>query len=225
MFGLFKKESWKIEGKAHDFFHKVFLQLPTDFKFLADGLDNGLYKRFSVNHAMKGNFYSIGFDPSQSDKSMTKGKQFELENIIIKQDGQAYPLNITINDGLWIGFEIEKNILEFNNFQIELSSFRKSKSRFNTNTNIEKLVSDLICEQLDLTNLGELDVDGKTYYQIKELENGNFIAIDNKGQVFGLIHAPYKIELINKSVRQFVKDVNGGQFEFDKYLNKEKGNA
>ena len=27
----------------------------------------------------------------------------------------------------------------------------------------------------------------------------------------------YKIELINKSVRQFVDDVNGGLFDFDKY--------
>ena len=223
MFGLFKKTSWKIDGKALAFFRQVFTQLPTDFQFLADGLDKGLYRRFSVNHAMKGHFYSIGFDPSQSDKSMTKGKQFELENIIIKQDGHAYPLNITIHDGLWIGFEIEKNILDFNDFQIDLSSFKKSKSMFAADKKIEKLVSGLTCEQLDLTNLGEFDIDGKTYYQIKDLEDGNYIAIDNKGQVFGLIHDPYKIELINKSVRQFVDEVNGGLFDFDKYLNGENG--
>jgi hypothetical protein len=219
MFSLFKKTSWKIDGKAFDFFRQVFMQLPTDFQFLSDGLDKGLYRRFFVNHAMKGHFYSIGFDPSQSDKSMTKGKQFELENIIIKQDGQAYPLNITIHKGLWIGFEIEKNILDFKNFQVDLSSFRKAKSKFAADTQIEKLVSGLTCEQLDLTGLGEFEIDGKTYYQIKDLEGGNYIAIDNKGQVFGLMHDPYKIELVNKSVRQFVADVNGGLFDFDKYLN------
>lgn len=223
MFGLFKKTSWKIDGKALDFFRQVFTQLPADFQFLSDGLERGLYRRFSVNHAMKGHFYSIGFDPSQSDKSMTKGKQFELENIIIKQDGQAYPLNITIHNGLWIGFEIEKNILGFNNFQIDLSSFKKSKSKFAADTKIEKLVSGLICEKLDLTDLSEFDIDGKTYYQIKDLEDGNYIAIDKKGQVFGLIHDPYKTELINKSVKQFVDDVNNGQFDFDKYLNGQNG--
>jgi len=225
MFGLFKKTSWKIDGKVLDFFRQVFSQLPADFKFLADGLDKGLYRRFSVNHAMKGNFYSIGFDPTQSDKSMTKGKQFELENIIIKQDGQAYPLNITIHEGLWIGFEIEKTILDFNNFQVDLSSFKKSKSKFAADTKIEKLVSGLTCGQLDLTDLGEFEIDGKTYYQIKDLADGNYIAIDSKGQVFGLMHDPYKIELINKSVRQFIDDVNSGQFDFKKYLNGENGNA
>lgn len=225
MFGLFKKTSWKIDGKALNFFRQIFLQLPADFKFLADGLDKGLYRKFSANHAMKGHFYSIGFDPSLSGKSMTKGKQFEIENIIIKQDGQTYPLNITIYDGLWIGFEIGKNVLDFNNFQIDLSSFKKSKSKFAVDTKIEKLVIGLTCEQLDLTDLGEFDIDGKTYYQIKDLEDGNYIAIDNKGQVFGLIHDPYKIKLINKSIRQFVDDVNIGRFDFDKYLSGENGNA
>jgi hypothetical protein len=225
MFGLFKKTSWKIEGKAFNFFRQIFIQLPADFQFLTTGLDKGLYRRFSVNHAMKGHFYSIGFDPSQSDKSMTKGKQFELENIIINQDGHEYKLNITIYDGLWIGFEIGKNILDFNSFQVDLSSFKKSKSKFAADTKIEKLLNGLTCRQLDLTNLGEFEVDGKLYYQIKDLDDGNYIAIDNKGKVFGLIHDPYKIELINKSVRQFVDDVNNGLFDFDKYQNGMNGNA
>lgn len=225
LFGLFKKSSWRIEGKALDFFRQVFLQLPAEFKFLYDGLDKGLYRRFSVNHATKGHYYSISFDPSQSDKSITKGKQFELENIIIRQDGQVYPLNITIHEGLWIGFEIEKNILEFNNFQIDITSLKTNKSKFVEDTKIENLVSGLICKQLDLMNLGEFYIDGKTYYQIKDLDDGNYIAIDSKGQVFGLIHDPYKIKLINKSVKQFVDEVNAGRFDFDKYLNEQNDNA
>lgn len=222
MFGLFKKTSWKIEGNVLAFFQQVFRQLPAEFQFLADGLDKGLYKKFAVNHAMKGHFYSIGF-ASQSDKSMIKGKQFELEDIIIKQDGQGFPLNITIHEGLWIGFEIEKNILDFNNFQVDLSSFKKSKSKFAVDPKIEKLVIGLTCNQLDLTNLGEFDIDGKTYYQIKDLEDGNYITIDSKGQVFGMMNDPYKIELINKTVSQFVADVNGGLFDFDQYLKGKNG--
>ena len=218
MFRLFKKTNWRIDGKALEFFRQVFIQLPAEFQFLLDGLDKGLYKRFSVNYSMKGQFYSIGFDPLQSDKSMIKGKQFELKDIIIKQDGQVYPLNITIHDGLWIGFEIQKSIFDFNNFLVDLSTFKKTKSNFSAETKIEKLVSGLTCEQLELTNLSEFEIDGKLYYQIKDLKDGNYIAIDNKGKVFGLIHDPYKIELINKSVRKFVGDVNNGMFNFDKYI-------
>lgn len=223
MLRLFKKTSWKIEGKALDFFRQVFAQLPAEFQFLSEGLDNGLYNRFFVNYVLKRHFYAIGFDPLQSDKSMTKGLQFELKNILILQDGQAFPLNITIEDGLWIGFEFEKHIPELHNFQIDLYSLKKSKSKFAADSKIEKLVHGLTCKKLELTNLGEFNIDGKTYYQIKDLEDGNYIAIDNKGQVFGLVHDPNKIELLNKSVRQFVEDVNSGFFDFDRYLNGENG--
>ena len=197
MFGLFKKTSWKIEGKTKDFFQQIFAQLPEEFQFLTVGLNNGLYKRFSVNHAMKGHFYSIGFDPSQSDKSMVKGKQFHLENILIKQKAQTYPLNMTIYDGLWIGFEFEKKISDFADFQIDLSSIRKNKNKFTKDKKIEKLIHGLKCDLLDLNNLGEFELDNKLYYQIKDLDDGNYLAIDRNGQVYGLIHDPYKIELIN----------------------------
>jgi len=223
MLGLFKKTSWKIDGKAFDFFDVLFKQLPTEFQFLSQGLQNGLYRRYAVNFAMKGGHYFIGFDPAQSDKSMTKGIQFELNNILVVEDGNKFPLNIMVYQGLWIGFEIEKNILDFKNFQFELSRLTKDKSKFSKNSKIEKIVSGLTSNLLDLNDLGELEVDGKYYYQIKDLEDGNYIAINNKGQVFGLMHDPYKIELINKSVKQFVDDVNHGRFDFDKYLNGQIG--
>ncbi len=60
-------------------------------------------------------------------------------------------------------------------------------------------------------------------YQIKDLEDGNYIAIDKKGQVFVLIHDPFKIELINKSIKIFVDDVNEGRFNFEKYFSGQHG--
>ncbi|MBL7710582.1 MAG: hypothetical protein JNJ86_16045 [Chitinophagaceae bacterium] len=219
MFGLFKKTSWKIDGKVFDFFDKLFKQLPSEFHFLSDGLNKGLYRRYSVNFAMKGHHYTIAFDPSQSDKSMTKGKQFELQNILVIQDANEFNLNITVYEGIWVGFEIKKNIIEFKNFRFDLTKLHKDKNKFAKDSKIEKLVSGFSSNNLDLNDLSEFEVDGQLYYQIKDLEDGNYIAIDNKGQVFGLIRDPYKIELINKSIKQFVDDVNCGQFDFDKYLN------
>ncbi|HEX5150891.1 MAG TPA: hypothetical protein VFW07_05555 [Parafilimonas sp.] len=223
MFELFKKTSWKIDGKAFDFFDKLFKQLPTEFHFLSDGLHKGLYRRFSINYAIKGHHYTISFDPSQSDKSMVKGKQFELQNILVIQSGANFPLNLTVYEGLWVGLEIEKNILDFADFHFDLSRLHKDKSKFAADSKIERLVSGLSSTNLDLHNLNEFEIDGKCYYQIKDLEDGNYIVIDNKGQVFGLIHDPYKIELINKSIKHFVDDVNNGLFDFEKYLTGRNG--
>lgn len=61
----------------------------------------------------------------------------------------------------------------------------KDKSKFAKDSKIEKLVHGLSSTNLDLSDLSEFEVDGKLNYQIKDLEDGNYIAIDNKGQVFG----------------------------------------
>jgi hypothetical protein len=54
------------------------------------------------------------------------------------------------------------------------------------------MVSGLSSQNLDLDNpRRNLKSTGKSYYQIKDLEDGNYIAIDNKGQVFGLIHGSF----------------------------------
>jgi len=149
---------------------------------------------------------------------MVKGKHFALKNIIVIQTGNSIPLNLTVYEGLWVGFEIERNILDFTDFKFDLSKMEKSSSQFAKDNKIEKLVAGLSSPNLDLNNLSEFEIDGKCYYQIKDLENGNYIAMDNKGQVFGLIHDPYKIDLINKSIGLFVEDVNNGQFDFEKYI-------
>jgi hypothetical protein len=225
MFGLFKKTKWKLEGNAFNFFKKVFSHLPSEFKFLEIGLDNGLYISFFSNKSIHVNYYNVGYDSNLTDKSMTEGIQFELKNIIISQDGLDYNLNMTIFDGILVGFEIEKNIIDFNNFQIDLKLLKKTRSKFEPEKNISELTNGLYCEKLNLSNLSELEIEGKSYYQIKDLGDGNVIAIDSEGQVFGLIHDPYKIELINPSIKHFVDDINSNLFDIEKYLDGENGNA
>jgi hypothetical protein len=132
---------------------------------------------------------------------------------------------LTVYEGLWVGFTFEKNISELTDFQIDISTLRKNKDKFEKDKKLEKLVHGLKSDLLDLNNLGEFELENKLYYQIKDLEDGNYLAIDRDGQVFGLIHDPYKIELLNKSLRQFVSDVNSGKFDFEKYINNKNGYA
>jgi hypothetical protein len=73
-------------------------------------------------------------------------------------------------------------------------------------------------ESLDLDDLSEIEVEGKSYFQIKDLEDGNNIAINYKGHVFGLTHDPFKVKLLNKSVKGFVESVNSGEFKVNKFL-------
>jgi len=215
MFGLFKKTSWIIDKEAKQFFQKLFEQLPTEFRFLQEHLKKGLYRRYSHN---KDNNYFISFDPAHSDKSMVKGKNFEVTNIQVIAEGQSYQLVLTIYQGLLVGFDTAKNIKELKDYKFDTSRVSKAKSKFVAEDKTKRLVKGLYSDKLDLDDLSEIEVDGKSYYQIKDLEDGNYIAIDNKGQVFVLMHDPFKIKLLNKSVIDFVDGVNSGTFKFEDVL-------
>src|SRR4030095_1635699 len=183
MFGLFKKTSWTIDKEVKHFFQRLFSQLPSEFQFLQEHLQQGLYRRYCFN---KDNTYFISFDPTQSDKSMVKGKKYQIANIKIIDEGQQYPLTLTIYEGLLVGFDTPKNIKEFNHYEFDISSVIKAKSNFAAENKIHRPVKGLHSDKLDLDDLSEIEIEGNSYYQIKDLENGNYVAIDGKGQVFGL---------------------------------------
>jgi hypothetical protein len=204
---LFKRSNWKIEGVRLSFFQKVFSELPIEYHFLKDGLSEGVYRKIFISD-IPGNHYVVLH--THSTNLFQKGK-FELGNILIHQDGETFVLNITIHDGYWIAFEIDADISKFKNFEIDATKLLKSQSKYAPNRNIQNLVAGLSSDELELENLGEFEVDGKIYYEIKDLEDGNYIAIDEKGEVFSLLHDPFEIQLLNQSIKNFVEDVNAGR--------------
>jgi hypothetical protein len=211
MCGLFKKTSWTIDKETKQFFLRLFSQLPSEFHFLHEHLQQGLYRKYCHN---KDNNYFISFDPEQSDRSMVKGKNFEIKNIYVIADEQQNRLDLTIYKGLLIGFDTSKNIKNYKEYRFDTSGVTKTKSKYLPEDKIERLVTGLHSEKLDLDDLSELEFHGKSYYQIKDLEDGDFLVLDSKGQVFMLSHDPFEIRLLNKSVKTFVDDVNNGNFKF-----------
>jgi hypothetical protein len=127
MFGLFKKTSWTIDKEKNQFFQKLFAQLPTEYQFLQEHLQKGLYRRYSFN---KNNNYFISFDPALSDKSMVKGKNFEITNIQVISGGETFPLDLTIYQGLLIGFDTPKNIKDYKDYKFDTSLALKAKTKF-----------------------------------------------------------------------------------------------
>lgn len=70
-------------------------------------------------------------------------------------------------------------------------SIRNIKIQNPDSKTVSKILSFLKKEQLELLDLEdtfEIEIDEKFYYPIIDMENGNYIAIDKKGKVYGLNH-------------------------------------
>lgn len=58
---------------------------------------------------------------------------------------------------------------------------------------------------IDPVDVYEVELDGKIYYHVRELEDGDFIGIDDKKNIYKLTHDPYEIMLLNKPLVEVLK--------------------
>ena len=211
MLSLFRKTRWRFEGPQKDFFDTLFAQLPTEYAFLKDGSDRGLYRGFMVNHSLPESYTVLcSLDPK--DPAIRRGVSFRLTGLIVQEGTERLPLNLSIHDGLWIGFRIALRPEKFVGRVVDMSGLeREGTDGPKVPLSLSKLLDGLQCEGLDLVSLGEVDLNDKCYYSICDLDNGDLLAIDVKGQVFRLTHDPFKVAMIHKSIREFVADVNAGR--------------
>ena len=69
---------------------------------------------------------------------------------------------------------------------------------------------------LELDSSIEIELDGKLYYTILDMEDGNYIAVDEKKQIYRLTHDSIEVtELIAKSPIEFYKLFEGDKHRLD----------
>jgi hypothetical protein len=72
---------------------------------------------------------------------------------------------------------------------------------------------------LELTYTFEIELDGKLFYTILDMEDGNYIAVDKKGNVYRLIHDHEEIvKLIATKPIDFFNIYTGQKSKLDEML-------
>ncbi|SMC71527.1 hypothetical protein SAMN05660703_2359 [Cellulophaga tyrosinoxydans] len=87
---------------------------------------------------------------------------------------------------------------------------------------VQKLLKSLSKEQLGLLELEhtfEMELDEKLLYPILNMEDGNYIAVDNKGKIYRLNHDhEEEVRLIANKPKDFFDIYNGQKSELDKIM-------
>ncbi|WP_298518863.1 hypothetical protein [uncultured Kordia sp.] len=87
---------------------------------------------------------------------------------------------------------------------------------------VEKILKPLTPEQRNLLELAdsfEIELDDQLFYTILDMEDGNYVAVNKKGNVFRLIHDHEEpVKLVANSPIDFFKIYDGQKSELDKIL-------
>jgi hypothetical protein len=73
---------------------------------------------------------------------------------------------------------------------------------------------------LDIENAFEIEIDGRLFYTILDMEDGNYMAIDKEGKIYRLNHDhKQRVKKIAENPIEFFKIYNGQKSELENTMN------
>jgi len=205
MFGFFKRT--KLQHWEIDLLKTVLNKLDGDYSILLNQINEGLIKSvlidasdipgyvlFRKNHDIFNKYYKDIRCYILSDIKVFNKKN----STYLKYD--IYILSAVVNGYSLNSVSSGKLDLDLN--KIDISSF---KVKYLDEFDYERVVKILDKNEIKLinpSNVYSIFLDNKEYFHLKDLEDGDFIAIDSKKNIYKIKHDPFEITKISQTIIQ-----------------------
>lgn len=172
-------------------------------------------------HSINGPYY---------EKNRSKHKDYYVLNgieIKRKSSDEFIEVPIEVNWDLVSRIDIDKPNDFWKYYETEtlrVSNLRRTDIQVSNEyeDKLKKILKTVDSEQtkkLEVEDTFEIELDNKKFYTILNMEDGNYIAVNSKRQVFRLNHdSNDRVRLINKSVDNFLKEFSGDKKELEKHF-------
>jgi len=162
-------------------------------------------------------------EPKYSNKSFPQF--FIIRNIGVWNNAKMSfeQIELHILEGMLAGFRVVSKYSDFNLKKIDTSKVKEKHFNNEDRDTLEKVIGNItsdLMSQLDIEGTFKIDLPEGEFYVIKDLEDGNYISMDKKGVVYGMIHDPYEIEKLFDNKEKFFKALKSGEFNISEYYDK-----
>lgn len=173
-------------------------------------LKAGLLRFQGKNEEFDPGFVRFTYFPHVSGKFQDrKGRWIRISGIKArsKVDGESDRLRIELCWGLVIGYGFERDP----GFKPHIASIDVTAARVEYLDTPDKdwarLIPDALQPLINWADVFEVELDGKVYFHLKDIGDGDFLGIDNSRTLYEIRHDPYEI-------RRLTGDLKA---EFEKY--------
>lgn len=200
MFNFFfkSKETTSLKQWEKDLLVKTLKLLGNDYSLYEEQITSGIIESVRINK-LNSNFKRFRLNVKLLNKfENKKGRSFFLHNIKVFDNisNKCFGLSLDFGFGLILGYSINEP-LNFNP-EIEVINVDFIYKTYYGEDDFNKIKYLLSKEELLLINpseVYELDLMGKIYYHLKDIEDGDFLGIDINKNVYEITHDPFKINL------------------------------
>jgi len=232
LFNIFKSKRQTVDLKKieKDFqtnllpvFKAIVDKLPEQYSFLKTRFDEQLLRGYVKNGVKDGtDFYVFLIDQGLHKKFENDKNNFLLHNIKIYSNHlkDFITLKLHINDNLPIAFEFSDKEWHFDITQIDTSELKRldyDNSEYSKWTKIIGSVPTDMRNLFDIISGFEIEIYNEIFFTIKEFGDGDYVAINEKGQIFGLIHENNKVKKLFDNVDLMYSALRDKTFSFERY--------
>lgn len=204
MFSFFKKKKSVLDLEFETkFILEVFTKLE-GYGYLVKAINEGLIKNVVLKNEVIENFRKTILDVDLLNKYQNKSAPYLFINgIKVKNhyDNQVVDVCFHVFDGLVLGYSLNKSV----QFVPDLKEIDVSNSWIKLNVddefyNLQKILPTAILEKINQTEVFSLIFKGEKLYHIKELEDGDFIAVNDSSKFFKISHDPLEANVIEGDI-------------------------
>jgi hypothetical protein len=203
MLGLFKRT--KVKKWETDLLVKVFSLLPEEFAHYKEQVNVGILKGVFFLDSPYPNYVGFSFNPTISKKfEIRNGRYFRLRGIEVydKKKLGWCEFVIYLSHGVVCGYATHsKNFLP-DVSKINLHNFKKEYLDEEYAKEIVGLFSESDFDLVNPADVYEVFLNGKTYYHVKDIGDGDFIGVDAEKNVYKVTHDPFEITLLEGDLSQ-----------------------
>ncbi|WP_103072487.1 fibroblast growth factor [Aquimarina sediminis] len=226
MLKLFKRKN-RIKEIDYTFLSLISKKLEASYPYLLQQVSSDFIIGKKKNKLGEIGSYTLILNASLESKFSNKSlsKFFIIEKIKIwnKLKMKFENVELHILEGMLAGFRLESDYGDLDLDKIDIQNIKEK--HFNNQDKddlikILKIEDEKLLKFIDLENTFKIEIDEGDFYVIKDLEDGNYLAMDKKGAVYGMIHDPYEIEKLYNTKESFFNDLELGKFNIEEYYTK-----
>ena len=208
IFFLKSKETTSLKKWEKDLLVKTFRLLGNDYTLYEEQITTGIIESVRINK-LNSNFKRFRLNVKLLNKfENKKGRSFFLHNIKVFDNisNKYFTLSLDFGFGLILGYSMNESV-NFNP-EIEVINVDSIYKTYYGEDDFNKIKFLFSKEELLLINpseVYELDLLGKIYYHLIDLEDGDFLAIDIDKNIYEITHDPFEINLQKNELVNLLK--------------------
>jgi hypothetical protein len=219
MLNFFKKKKQKsIKVWEYNLLIAIANILPSKYDFFKSQANEDFILDSTSNPLLNENWKRVSSNLNLAKKNCNKNINYILTGILVYDNNRNRYKNVEIDfyEGIIIGYNFGSNNENFDLTKINIEKL-KEKTFENTDKKlVESIIgkeNDDILSKLDIDDTIKIEIEDGVFYTIKNLEDGNYVSIDEKGIIYEMSHDPYKVRKIFENSRELLVAISNGKFK------------